>query len=134
MKARDIMRKRVLSVTPQTTLTELARLLAEHHVSGVPVLGAEGDLIGIVSQTDLARPGRSGATVATVMTPWTVSFEEDTELKEIARQMLSKKIHRVIVTRGGRLRGIITSMDMVRALLMLLEPSHEGTHRNGLLE
>ena len=134
MKARDIMRKRVLSVTPQTTLAELARLLAEHHVSGVPVLGAEGDLIGIVSQTDLARPGRSGATVATVMTPWTVSFEEDTELKEIARQMLSKKIHRVIVTRGGRLRGIITSMDMVRALLMLLEPSHEGTHRNGLLE
>ena len=53
MKARDIMRKRVLSVTPQTTLTDLALLLAEHHVSGVPVLGTEGDLIGIVSQTDL---------------------------------------------------------------------------------
>ena len=134
MKARDIMRKRVLSVTPQTTLSDLALLLAEHHISGVPVLGTEGDLIGIVSQTDLARPGHSGATVATVMTPWTVSFEEDTEVKEIARQMLAKKIHRVIITRDGRLCGIITSTDMVRALLLLLEPSHEGSHRDRLLE
>jgi CBS domain-containing protein len=134
MKARDIMRKRVLSVKPQTTLKELARLLAEHHVSGVPVLGTEGDLIGVVSQTDLVRREHEGSTVATVMTPWTVSFEEDTEVKELARQMLSKKIHRVIVTRDGRLSGIITSMDMVRALLVLLEPSHEGTHRDRLLE
>jgi CBS domain-containing protein len=134
MKARDIMRKRVLSVTPQTTLADLSELLAEHHVSGVPVLGAEGDLIGVVSQTDLLLRGNSAKTVAAVMTPWTVSFEEDTDVTELARQMLSKKIHRVIVTNGGRLSGIITSMDMVRALLVLLEPRHEGTHRNGLLE
>jgi CBS domain-containing protein len=134
MKARDIMRKRVLSVTPHTTLTELARLLNEHHVSGVPVLGTDGDLIGVVSQTDLLRREHEGKTVATVMTPWTVSFEEDTEVKELARQMLSKKIHRIIVTRDGRLSGIVTSMDMVRALLALLEPRHEGTHRDGLLE
>jgi len=134
MKARDIMRKRVLSVTPQTTLADLSELLAEHHVSGVPVLGTKGDLIGVVSQTDLLLRGTSGKTVATVMTPWTVSFEEDTEVKELARQMLAKKIHRVIVTKDGRLSGIITSMDMVRALLLLLEPSHEGTHRHGLLE
>ena len=134
MKARDIMRKRVLSVTPQTTLSDLARLLAEHHVSGVPVLGTQGDLIGVVSQTDLLRREHAGATVATVMTPWTISFEEDTEVKELARQMMAKKIHRLIITRDGRLSGIVTSTDMVRALLALLEPSHEGTHRDGLLE
>lgn len=134
MKARDIMRRRVLSVTPETTLADLALFLAEHHVSGVPVLGPEGDLIGVVSQTDLLRREHAGATVATVMTPWTISFEEDTEVKELARQMMAKKIHRLIITRDGRLSGIVTSTDMVRALLALLEPSHEGTHRDGLLE
>lgn len=119
MKARDIMHKRVLSVRPETTLHELTRLLSERGVSGAPVIGPEGDLIGVVSQTDLVRQQRAGATVASVMTPWTVSFEEDTDIKELARQMLAKKIHRLIITREGRMCGIITSMDMLRALLAL---------------
>ena len=93
----------------------------ERGVSGVPVVGPKGDLIGVVSQTDLVRQDHAGATVACVMTPWTVSFEEDTEVKELARQMLAKKIHRVVITREGRLCGIVTSMDMVRAMLTLLD-------------
>ena len=121
MKAKDIMHKRVLTVHPETGLAEFARLLTEHGVSGAPVVGPAGDLIGVVSQTDLVRREYAGATVASVMTPWTVSFEEDTDLKELARQMLAKKIHRVAITREGRLCGIITSMDMLRALLALLD-------------
>ncbi len=114
------MHKQVLTVRPETPLTELTRLLAGRGVSGAPVVGPQGDLIGVVSQTDLVCRGDAGSSVASVMTPWTVSFEEDTEIKELARQMLAKKIHRVIVTREGRLCGIITSMDMLRALLKLL--------------
>ena len=49
------------------------------------------------------------------MTPWSVSFEEDTDIKEVARQMLAKKIHRVVITHEGRMCGIITSMDLLRA-------------------
>lgn len=120
MKARDIMRKRVLTVRPETTLRELTRLLAARGVSGAPVVGTAGDLIGMVSRTDLALRRDSEAAVTSVMTPWVVSFEEDTELKEVARQMLAKRIHRVVVTREGRLCGIITSMDMLRAFLQLI--------------
>lgn len=120
-KARDIMRKQVLTVRPETTLSELTCLLSARGVSGAPVVGPEGDLIGVVSQTDLVRQDNAGATVASVMTPWTVSFEEDTEIRELARQMLAKRIHRVVVTREGRLCGIITSMDMLRAFLALLD-------------
>lgn len=117
MKARDIMRKRVLTVRPETTLRELICLLAARGVSGAPVVGPAGDLIGMVSRTDLALRRDSDAAVTSVMTPWVISFEEDTELKEVARQMLAKRIHRVVVTREGRLCGIITSMDMMRAFL-----------------
>ena len=113
------MHKRVLSVRQETTLSELTRLLAEHGVSGAPVVGSQGDLVGVVSQTDLLRQDHAGATVASVMTPWTVSFEEDTDIKELARQMLAKNIHRLIITRDGRMCGIITTMDMLRGLLTL---------------
>lgn len=118
MKAKDVMRKRVLTVRPETDLRELTRLLAAHGVSGAPVVGPEGDLIGVVSRTDLARPAE-GDTVAAVMTPWVVSFEEETDMVVIARQMLAKRIHRVVITREGRLCGIITSMDVIRAFLAL---------------
>ncbi|MBI5247624.1 MAG: CBS domain-containing protein [Elusimicrobia bacterium] len=121
MKARDIMHKRVISVRPETTLDELARLLTENGVSGVPVIGPEGDLIGLVSQTDLVRQPHEGDTAAAVMTPWTVSLEEDADIKDVARQMLSKQIHRLVITREGRMCGIITSLDLVRALLKQVE-------------
>ena len=121
MNARDIMRKQVLTVRPETTLRELTRLLIERGVSGAPVVGPQGDLIGVVSQTDLLRQRDEDSPVASVMTPWTVSFEEETEISELARQMLAKKIHRVVVTREGRLCGIITTMDLVRALLAIVD-------------
>jgi signal-transduction protein with cAMP-binding, CBS, and nucleotidyltransferase domain len=59
--------------------------------------------------------------VSAVMTPWVISVEEDTPVPELARQILAKKIHRVIITRDGRLCGIVTSLDLLRALLMLFE-------------
>ena len=115
MLARDIMHKRVLTVRPETTLSELIKQLSERGISGAPVVGPRGDLIGVVSQTDVVGNQHPHATVASVMTPWTVSFEEDTDIKEVARQMLAKKIHRVVITHEGRMCGIITSMDLLRA-------------------
>ena len=53
MKARDIMTTAVLSVRPETTIREVAALMTERHVSGVPVVNADNRLVGIVSQGDL---------------------------------------------------------------------------------
>ena len=120
MLAKDIMRKRVVTVTPKMTLEETARLLSRHGISGAPVVGPAGEVIGVISLSDLVwlenEPARR---VEQAMTPWSVSFEEDTPVKEIARQMLAKRIHRVIITREGALCGIVTSMDMLHALLKL---------------
>lgn len=120
MLAKDIMRRRVITVTPRMTLEETARLLTTRGISGAPVVGPRGEVVGVISLKDLVwfenEPARR---VEQAMTPWSVSFEEDTPIEEIARQMLAKRIHRVVVTRGGELCGIVTSMDMLRALLKL---------------
>lgn len=133
MKAKDIMHHRVRTVRPEARLRELLRLFDEHKITGAPVVGPSGDLIGMVSRSDLLREERRAGgeasqgpllvpdvTAQAAMTPWVVSLEEDTPVEEVARQMLAKGIHRVCVTREGRLCGIITATDMTRALLALL--------------
>lgn len=146
MLAKDIMHKKVATVRPETSLRELLRLFDERGITGAPVVGPEGHLIGVVSRTDLLRAETRTASadvaayhhaddekapppppvvvpegrVESIMTPWVISFEEDTPVEELARQMLAKRIHRVIITRDGRLCGIVTSMDLLRGLLALL--------------
>jgi CBS domain-containing protein len=149
MLAKDIMRKRVITVTPKMTLREVAKLFGDRHISGAPVVGPEGQIIGVISQTDLVRQIRESSAyeisnyhrelegcvrsngfhyedpdysrVEQVMTPWVISFEADTPVVELARQMLGKHIHRIIITKDGQLCGIVTSVDMLRALLAMHE-------------
>ncbi|MBI4376862.1 MAG: CBS domain-containing protein [Elusimicrobia bacterium] len=147
MEAKDIMRKHVITVTEKMTLQEVARLFTDKNISGAAVVSREGNVIGVVSQTDLVRYDREKSAEKTpvfhkeaeefnrgfqvenpdytrveqVMTPWAISFEEKTPIEELAAEMLNKRIHRVFITREGRLCGIVTSMDMIRALLDLLK-------------
>lgn len=130
MIAKDLMTPYVATVGPLTTVSEAARLLTERRITGAPVVDAKGNLLGIVSQTDLVRhqggagehwPGEAAADagqtpVLSLMTGSVVSCEEDTPLDEVARVMLDRRIHRVLVTREGRLCGILTAMDLLRAL------------------
>lgn len=120
MLAKDFMRRRVVTLSPDDTLHDAARKLGRNGISGAPVVNRAGELVGVISLSDLvwleSEPTRR---VEQSMTPWTVSFEEDVPIAEIARQMLAKRIHRVVVTRDGKLTGIITTMDMLRALLAL---------------
>lgn len=146
MQARDIMRKRVVTVTPNMTLREVAKLFSDRHISGAPVVEPGGGLVGVVSRTDLVQQERDCSAVAPayqreaeetarsrglhfedpdytrvkqIMTPWVISFEQDTPIPELARQMLAKRIHRVMITRDGKLCGIVTSTDILRALVKI---------------
>jgi CBS domain-containing protein len=147
MKAKDIMHRDPIKVGPDMTLKELAQLFIDHGISGAPVVDRAGKLMGVVSQTDLVRrdremksvpevPGyyKSGGQhdeygrgyqvedpdytrVADVMTPAVIAAKEETPVEDLAKMMLAKHIHRIIIAKDGRLTGIVTSMDMLRALL-----------------
>ncbi|HVE12370.1 MAG TPA: CBS domain-containing protein, partial [Elusimicrobiota bacterium] len=66
--------------------------------------------------------------VLDIMTPAVISFEETTSIRDLAKEMLKKRIHRVPITRRGQLCGIVTSIDLLRALLELIE-RHPGAFR-----
>ena len=143
MKARDIMTTAVLSVRPETTIREVAALMTERHVSGVPVVNADNRLVGIVSQGDLlhrrelgteskhkwwlsmfADPDRMareyskahGLRAQDVMTRHVTSVQEDADLADVAAILDRSKIKRVPVLRDGGMVGIITRSDLVKAL------------------
>lgn len=142
MKVRDVMSRDVISASPTMQLKELARLLTEHRISGVPVLD-DGALVGIVSEADVlvkqvGRPlsrrrpldwifgeshdpeemrRRTAVTVGEAMSSPAVTIDADRPLREAAAMMVDSRINRLPVTSDGSLVGILTRADLVRAYL-----------------
>ena len=144
--AADIMSKEVLCVTKDADLRDLAKLFLAKRITGAPVLDRNGDLCGVISQTDLlfyqlsrddelvvtsdfyqsARvEGHSlgkgfqiedvnTATVEEVMTPVVHAVTQTTPVESIARLMIRRHIHRVIVRKGKKVAGIISALDVLR--------------------
>ncbi len=143
MQARDIMTKAVISVRPDTTVRDVAILMTEKHVSGLPVIDADNKLVGIISQGDLlhrrelgteakhkwwlsifANPDTMareytkshGLRARDVMTRHVTSVDESAELADVAAVLDYANIKRVTVLDNGRLVGIIARSDLVKAL------------------
>lgn len=155
MKAKDIMTSPVITVTPDTPVREIAALLFERRISGVPVL-QDGRLVGLVSEADLlhrqeigtdrvAQPRawwlrlfnadstpaeyvRSHATRARdVMSHEVVSVAPDTPIAEIASLLEARGIKRVPVLRGAQLVGIVSRGNLVQALAVTSRPAAKVT-------
>ncbi len=155
MLARDIMTSDVCTLMPATSVVEAAQLLVDRRISGAPVVDGGARVIGMVSEGDLIRRAelgtekewsgwrefltakrtlahefiRSHATrVGDIMTApvWTVN--EDATLAELAELFEKKNIRRAPVVREGKLAGIVTRADMVRALLRCWGDAHPPTH------
>lgn len=119
--AKDILNPDVVCVTEDMELRSVAQLLGNEAITGAPVVDDRGQVVGMISQSDLVthdltRPpdARPAATVKDVMTAVVVTVEEDTPIPEVALRMAQQGIHRVIVVDTRRqLRGIVTSMDVL---------------------
>jgi len=145
LKAKDIMTKDVITVRPDATVEELARLLMEHKISGVPVVNEEKKIIGIVTENDLIRKNKrfhiptvirifdayillgsgkaeeeirkmAATTVDEICTKKVVSIKAETSLEEIATIMAEQHIHLLPVLSGSTVVGIVGKADMVRAI------------------
>jgi len=147
MKASDVMTQHVVSVEPDASILEAARLMLEHRISGLPVVDATGALVGIVTEGDFLRraeigtqrrrarwidfilgPGRladeyvhtRGRKVEEVMTAEVQTVREDTSLEEVVHLMERRRIKRVPVRRGRSLVGIVTRSNLMRAVARLV--------------
>jgi len=147
MNAAEIMTRFVVTVLPTATILEVAKTLAEHAISGVPVCEADGTLVGIISEGDIIRPLRHGEErrredwlrhfthaasagpepaghvdgelkyARQLMRAKVITGDETTKVAEIVESMMTNNIKRVPITRDGKLVGIVTRADLVKTLV-----------------
>jgi CBS domain-containing protein len=150
LRARDLMTADVVTVPPETPVMAMARLLADRGISAVPVVDAQGQVLGVVTEADLVRrlAGEAdkptgwfaslfgnqerdaehyarthGVTARDVMTAEVVAVDPDTLASQVAHLMEDRGIRRVLVTQDGRLKGLVSRADLLRALVA---PPPEG--------
>lgn len=146
IKAKDIMTKDVITIKPDVGIEELAKILVEHKISGVPVVNDEGELIGIITENDLIsrnkrlhiptfirlfdafimleRPSKMQEEIKRMMASKVgelcsknvITVTEDTPLEDIATIMAEKKIHLIPVVDGKKVVGIIGKVDIIKAM------------------
>jgi CBS domain-containing protein len=124
MQAKDLMRRRVPSVTQDDSVSDLVETLVDEHIHGAPVVDSEGMLVGVVTQQDIffgsmTRNGEQSGDalkVKDIMTSPAVSADENTEIASLCRMMYKLRIHRVPIVRDGKISGIISSLDICAAI------------------
>jgi len=115
----SLMQRRVWSVDMDDTIAQVDALLAEHGLSWAPVLDAGRAVVGVISATDLLQfhaQERDPATVRAwqLCTYKPISVDQATPLGEVARLMVERRIHHVVVTGDAGLVGVVSSLDFVR--------------------
>jgi CBS-domain-containing membrane protein len=114
--ARDIMSREVVSTRPSCRIQEVTRVLYFHGISGLPVIDDEHSVVGMVTEADILGRTTEQETVADIMSAPAFTIAEDTPLEEIAVLLTEKKIKRCPVVHEGKLVGIVSRADVVRAL------------------
>jgi len=115
MRVRDVMTSDVTAVPPGESLKDVAKLMLERRVSGVPVVDAEGDVLGVVSETDLLS--HHGHVAGEAMTSPAVTIAPARPLAVAADLMIERGVNRLPVVDAGKLVGILTRADLVRAFV-----------------
>ena len=143
MKGADVMVSNVITVGVNASIGEVAAILLNNNISGAPVVGEKGELVGIVSEGDLIRRPETGTSkrhswwlellsnertlaaeyikshsrkVADVMTSDVITAKPDTPLGEIAAMLERNRIKRVPIVEGGKIVGLVSRANILQAL------------------
>jgi CBS domain-containing protein len=152
MQVRDVMTHHVISIGVDQPILKAARLMLQNDISGLPVVDAKGDLVGMVTEGDFLRrgeigterrrpkwlefllgPGRmaeeyvhaSGCKVEEVMTRDPVTVAEDDALETVVELMERRHIKRLPVVRAGKMVGIVSRANLMHALVTLARNTDE---------
>jgi CBS domain-containing protein len=152
MRVKDAMTRKVIGVSPQTTVAEALEIMTRSRLSGLPVIDETGSLVGIISEADFLRraelgaaqpqvgwletlflPGRAAEIytrahakrVEDIMSDEVATIGENASLGEAAALMEKRRIKRLPVVAGGKVIGMITRADFVHALAALVRQPYE---------
>jgi CBS domain-containing protein len=114
VKISDLMIKRVITAQPHHTVEHVRGMMERNRISAVPVVGPDGETVGIVTSTDLVANPRDGTPIGQVMTERVHSVPAYNDVHVAARVMRNHKIHHVVVTHEKQVVGIISSFDLLK--------------------
>jgi len=147
LKVKDIMTREIITVSPETEIVNVAKILLEKGINGLPVIDASGRLVGVLCQSDLVAQQKSipipsvftlmesfipltsikridkevkkiaALTVEQAMTPNPVTVGPETDIAEVAKLMVDKKYHTLPVMEGDKVVGIVGKEDVLKTLL-----------------
>ncbi len=147
IKAKDIMQKNIISLSPDTKISSAVEILLKNHINGVPVVDTNGEIVGILCQSDLIFQQKdipippifaildsifplssskslddqfqkmAATKVAQAMVKKVTTITPDTPVSEIASLMVEKHFHTIPVVEGKKLVGIIGKEDILKTLI-----------------
>ncbi len=134
LHASDVMIKDVITVAESTPLKDVTKMFSERKITGAPVVNANGELVGVISETDIIRKTNnigawSPSTAGQIMTKPAVTVAPDETLQRVSEMMYNRRIHRVVVAEGTQIRGILTTMDILRAIATHLKGGEDTFER-----
>ena len=147
LKVKDIMTRKIITVSPETEVVNAAKILLEKGINGLPVIDASGKLVGVLTQSDLVAQQKSipiptvftllesyipltlihridkevekiaALKVEQAMTPNPVTVGLETDIADVAKLMVDKKFHTLPVMEGDKVVGIVGKEDVLKTLL-----------------
>jgi CBS domain-containing protein len=126
----SIMHRIVYPVSMDDSVADVEALLQSHRISSVPVYDSNGTVIGIITNQDLVRFHAAGKDPRS-MHAWEIctyrplEVPPDMPLEQVAKLMLERNVHHVVVAEDGAMKGIVSALDFVR---LFADPEH-GTAR-----
>jgi CBS domain-containing protein len=124
LRVADLMTIDPITISPETAIEDAERVLRLNHITGLPVVD-NGELVGVISQTDLILVGTpfieaalrnrpNGLRVGELMTSPAITVQFEASLREAARQMVDARVHRLVaVDDDGQAIGVLSAIDFV---------------------
>jgi CBS domain-containing protein len=123
MRAKDLMSTEFVTIREDASVSDLCDVMQAAHANGLPVLNAQGELVGVVTEDDILYgtmgvfdKNGSAVLVRDIMTSPAVCATEDTDVVELSRLLSGMRIHRIPILVDGRVAGVVTALDVVRAV------------------
>lgn len=128
MRVSEVMQTNLKVIGAADLVGDAVVLLADNHVSGLPVVDAEGRLVGVLSNSDILQALAEHTDpverervfeqteVRELMTPRPQTITPEANLRDAAQRMLYLEVHRLFVERDGKLAGVVSTTDLVRTM------------------
>ena len=114
VKVAELMSDTVLTAQPHHSVEHVRQLLERNNIGSVPVVDSDGQPVGVVSSTDLARDLKPGSPISTIMSEKVYVVPKYEDVSIAARVMRNHKIHHLVVTHEKKVVGILSAFDLLK--------------------